>query len=475
MGKESTTIQDLLNKVKSLANVLAGAGIGFTDYISQLTYLLFLKMDDEKVKTFDDESTIPEGYRWSDLTSLDGEELMKHYNETLEKLSKQDNLIGTIFTKAQNKFDQPVYLLKAIQMIDKENWLLMSDDVKGAIYESILEQNGQDAKSGAGQYFTPRPVIKAMVECINPKIGETVCDPACGTGGFLLMAFEHMKVQSNDRDKIDFLRNKALHGNDITPLVVTLASMNLYLHGIGTNQSPIVCEDSLLKEPDTLYDVILANPPFGVRAAGSVDVQRNDFYKETKNNQLNFLQHIMNLVKNGGRVGIVLPDTVLSIGEGKEIRRRLLEDFNLHTILRLPVGIFYKNVRTVVLFFTKGVPTKEIWYYDYRERVKHSRVKNKLERQHLDDFVKCYNHGELLKREETYNAESNPDGRWRKYSIEEIRENDELNLDLKWMNSSESECPYSLEELLSDFEEKNKDISNCLAELRKELANILDK
>ena len=190
-------------------------------------------------------------------------------------------------------------------MIDEEQWLIMDGDVKGAIYESILEKNGQDKKSGAGQYFTPRPLIKAMVDCIAPQMGETVCDPACGTGGFLLTAYDYMKDQSANKEKRDFLRNKALHGVDNTPLVVTLASMNLYLHGVGTDRSPIVCEDSLEKEPSTLVDVILANPPFGTRPAGSVDINRPDFYVETKNNQLNFLQHMMLMLKTGGRAAVV--------------------------------------------------------------------------------------------------------------------------------------------------------------------------
>ena len=232
-----------------MLKTLAGQGIGFTDYITQLTYLLFLKMDAENVEMFGEESAIPTGYQWADLIVLDGLDLVKQYEETLKLLSEQDNLIGTIYTKAQNKIDKPVYLKKVITMIDEEQWLIMDGDVKGAIYESILEKNGQDKKSGAGQYFTPRPLIQAVVDCINPQMGETVCDPACGTGGFLLTAYDYMKGQSASKEKRDFLRDKALHGVDNTPLVVTLASMNLYLHGIGTDRSPIVCEDSLEKEP----------------------------------------------------------------------------------------------------------------------------------------------------------------------------------------------------------------------------------
>lgn len=280
MATNISTEQTLTKKVWNLATTLAGAGVAFTDYITQLTYLLFLKMDAENEELFEETSSIPEGYRWRNLIELDGLDLIEQYEKTLKILSEQDNLIGTIFTKAQNEIDKPVYLKKVISMINKEQWLVMNDDVKGAIYEGILEKNGQDKKSGAGQYFTPRPLIQAMVDCIKPKIGETVCDPACGTGGFLLAAYDCMKQQSQDKDKRDFLNNKALHGVDNTPLVVTLASMNLYLHGIGTDRSPIACEDSLEKEPDTLVDVILANPPFGTRPAGSVDINRPDFYVE---------------------------------------------------------------------------------------------------------------------------------------------------------------------------------------------------
>ena len=384
MAKSNSNEQGLTKKVWTLATTLAGQGIGFTDYITQLTYLLFLKMDDENVKLLDEESAIPEGYRWENLIELDGLDLIGQYENTLRILSEQDNLIGTIYTKAQNKIDKPVYLKKVITMINEEQWLIMDGDVKGAIYESILEKNGQDKKSGAGQYFTPRSLISAMVDVTRPQIGETVCDPACGTGGFLLAAYDYMKKQSQDKGKRDFLRNKALHGSDNTPLVVTLASMNLYLHGVGTDRSPIICQDSLEKEPDILVNVILANPPFGTRPSGSVDINRSDFYVETKNNQLNFLQHIMLSLKTGGRAAVVLPDNVLfEGGAGEVIRKKLLSEFNLHTILRLPTGIFYaQGVKANVLFFTKGSRTKDIWFYDYRTDVKHTFATNPMQRHH---------------------------------------------------------------------------------------------
>lgn len=469
MAANNTTEQTLTKKVWNLATTLSGQGIGFTDYITQLTYLLFLKMDNENVQTFGEKSSIPSGYRWSDLVDLDGLELVRQYEATLECLSKQDNLLGTIYTKAQNKIDKPVYLKKVITMIDQEQWLIMDGDVKGAIYESILEKNGQDKKSGAGQYFTPRPLIKAMVECIEPQIGETLCDPACGTGGFLLAAYDYMKAQTANKDKRDFLRNKALCGMDNTALVVTLASMNLYLHGVGTNRSPVVCEDSLEKEPRQLFDVVLANPPFGTRPAGSVEINREDFYTETKNNQLNFLQHIMLLLKTSGRAAVVLPDNVLfEAGAGETIRKRLLSDFNLHTILRLPTGIFYANgVKANVLFFTKGQPTKEVWFYDYRTGIKHTLATNKLERHHLDDFVSCYHN-----RKETFNAKTNPQGRWRRYTIEEITARDKTSLDITWIKQTADDDNRTLSELMADIKDKSQTISTAVAQLQKLLENI---
>lgn len=464
----------LTKKVWTLATTLAGQGIGFTDYITQLTYLLFLKMDDENVETFGEESAIPEGYRWKDLINLDGLDLLKQYEDTLSQLSKEAGLIGTIFVKAQNKIDKPVYLKKVITLIDGEHWLVMDGDVKGAIYESILEKNGQDKKSGAGQYFTPRSLISAMVDVTCPKIGETVCDPACGTGGFLLAAYDYMKDQSQDKAKRDFLRDKALHGYDNTALVVTLASMNLYLHGIGTDRSPILCQDSLEKAPDTLVDVILANPPFGTRPAGSVDIDRQDFYVETKNNQLNFLQHIMVMLKNGGRAAVVLPDNVLfEGGAGEVIRKELLKNFNLHTILRLPTGIFYaQGVKANVLFFAKGQPTKEIWYYDYRTGIKHTLATRPMLRSHLDDFVVCYHADDINNRQQTWDAENQPDGRWRKYSYDEIISRDKTSLDITWIKQGGDDDECSLAELVETMQQKSESISKSVAQLQELLKDI---
>ena len=466
--------QQILSKVWNLATTLAGAGIGFTDYITQLTYLLFLKMDDENVKIFAEDSAIPEGYRWDDLISLEGHDLIDQYEETLKVLSGQDNLIGTIYTKAQNKIDKPVYLKKVITMINEHNWLSMDGDVKGAIYEKILEKNGQDKKSGAGQYFTPRALINAMVDVTMPQIGETVCDPACGTAGFLLAAYDYMKTQSNNEDKLRFLRENAIFGTDNTALVVTLASMNLYLHGIGTNRSPIVCDDSLEKTPSHMVDVILANPPFGTRPAGSVEINRPDFYVETKNNQLNFLQHIMVMLKANGRAAVVLPDNVLFEGNaGEVIRKKLLSDFNLHTILRLPTGIFYaQGVKANVLFFQNGSPTKEIWFYDYRTGIKHTLATNPLQRHHLDDFVKCYNAENIAGRIETFDAETNPNGRWRKFSIDEILKRDKTSLDITWIKLDSDDEDLTLAQLMDIIKTESDTISDAVSQLQALVSNI---
>ena len=468
--------QSLTQKVWKLADVIAAAGVGFTDYIIQLTYLLFLKMDYEKSELLDEPSAIPEEFNWTSLTSLNGLDLLKHYEATLKALSQKTDLIGTIFTKAQNKIEQPVLLKRVIDLIDGETWLSMDGDLKGAIYENILEKNGQDKKSGAGQYFTPRSLISAMVDVTMPKIGETVADPACGTGGFLLAAFDYMKGQSLDADKLDFLKNEALFGNDITPLVVTLASMNLYLHGVGTDRSPISCCDSLEKSPEKLVDVILANPPFGTRPAGATDISamRTDLYVSTSNNQLNFLQHIMLMLKNGGRAAVVLPDNVLfEGGAGETIRKKLLTEFNLHTILRLPTGIFYaQGVKANVLFFEKKGKTKDVWYYDYRTGVKHTLATNPMLRHHLDDFVECYMPGRLSERVESYNAESAPNGRWRKYPVEELLARDKTSLDITWIKLTDDSEDLTLGQLMERIQTQSDNISKAVAELQKLIANI---
>ena len=454
----------LLKKVWNIANVMSSAGVAFTDYITQLTYILFLKMDSER-EELGLGSDVPAGCKWADLTADSGEDRIKTYEAILKTLSEQNGLIGTIFTKAANKIFDSVRLKQIIDMVDEENWYMMDGDLKGAIYENILEKNGQDKKSGAGQYFTPRALIQAIVDVVNPKITETVGDPCCGTAGFLLAAYAHMRTQSKDAEKQKFLKNHALFGADNTPLVVTLASMNLYLHDIGIKESPIIYQDSLLDTSERMFDVIMTNPPFGTRPQGSgiVSATRTDFI-ETSDNQVNFLQHIMSIVKTGGRVGVVLPDSVLTDGGStKQVRDELLKEFNLHTILRLPTGIFYANgVKTNVLFFDKGEPTKDIWVYDYRTGIKHTMAQKPMTRADLDEFVQCYCSGHTADRAETYSAE-NPNGRWRRFSAAEVAARDDLNF--KWIDLTE-EDERTVGEIMDDMQAQADAISGALETLR---------
>lgn len=437
----------LVQKVWNYAHVLRDQGISYGDYIEQITYLLFLKMDQEREDILDLPSPIPAKWKWNKLVNKDGDPLELQYRHTLENLGKEDGLIGTIFRKAQNKLSDPAKLKRVVSLIDKEGpWVGLNVDVKGEIYEGLLEKNASEVRSGAGQYFTPRPVIQAMVECIDPRIGETVVDPACGTGGFLLAAFDHMKGQTQDKDKQAALRNEALTGIDIVDEVVRLCAMNLYLHGLGNGDSPVHQGDALSSAGNDRYDIVLTNPPFGKKSSYRVvgedgqvsteqeNYEREDFKFTTSNKQFNFLQHIMTVLKVGGRAGVVLPDNVLfeagRAGEG--IRRRLLETFNFHTLLRLPTGIWYSpGVKANVLFFDKKAPakqaqTKELWVYDYRTNVHKTLKTKKLTREDLDDFVHCYK-----TRKET--------DRFRRFPIEDLLKRDKLNLDLFWLKDDSLE------------------------------------
>ena len=470
---DTLSAQSVESKVWKMATTLSSAGVSFTDYVEQLTYLLFLKMDAENVEFFGVESSIPEECRWDKLleVKLKGEDLIRKYNYILDTLSNEEGLVGTIFTRATNKISSPVHLKKVIELINEEQWL-MEGDTKGAIYESILAKNGQDKKSGAGQYFTPRPLIDAIVECVAPKSSESVCDPACGTGGFLLAANAYVKNHESDLDALNKFRNEKISGYEITPLVVTLASMNMYLHDIGGEVSPIKCQDSLEKEPESLVDVILANPPFGVRPADAGTVR--EMITETSDNQFNFLQHMMLMLKNNGRAGVVLPDSILFDG-GKAsviIRKKLLSDYNLHTILRLPKGIFYANgISANVLFFEKGSETKEIWFYDYRTGVKHTLKQNPLKRSDFDDFVKLYCQGHLEDRKETW-SQDNPKGRWKKYSIDEIKKSEILSLDKSWIQEDDPYENVSISDLLGKLSKNKDEINKAIDDLNSLLQGI---
>ncbi|SKC85038.1 class I SAM-dependent DNA methyltransferase [Ohtaekwangia koreensis] len=448
----------IVSKVWSFCNTLRDDGVGYGDYLEQLTYLLFLKMADEYTKPPHNRAfSIPKKYTWGKLVPLKGAELETHYSETLRELGKEKGILGQIFTKSQNKIQDPAKLSKIVAMIDSEQWLMMGVKDKGDIYEGLLEKNAEDTKSGAGQYFTPRALIKAMVACIRPEPMKTIADPACGTGGFFLAAYDFI-VEQNKLDKAQskFLKYSTFFGNEIVASTRRLALMNLFLHGIGDidSNSSISAEDALLSAPKTTYDYVLANPPFGKKSSMTITNEegeeekedlvynRQDFVVTTSNKQLNFLQHIISMLKTDGKAAVVLPDNVLfEGGVGEKVRKSLLEKTELHTILRLPTGIFYAHgVKANVLFFdgnpnTKNVGTKDLWVYDYRTNIHHTLKKNALKFEDLADFIKCYNPTNRKKRKETW-SEKNIDGRWRKFSYDEIIARDKTSLDITWLKDN---------------------------------------
>jgi type I restriction enzyme M protein len=446
----------ITGKVWSFCNPLRDVGVGYGDYLEQLTYLLFLKMADEYSKPpHNRKLNIPKDYNWESLTGKKGAELETHYILLLKELSTQKGILGQIFTKSQNKIQDPAMLGKIIAMIDGEQWLVMGADVKGDIYESLLEQNAQDVKSGAGQYFTPRPLIRAMVECVRPQPGMTIADPACGTGGFFLGAYDYLTHNNKlDKEQNKFLKLKTFSGNEIVAGTRRLALMNMFLHNIGDIDSDnfISSTDALIASSPSTYDYVLANPPFGKKSSqtftneeGELEKEdltynRQDFWATTSNKQLNFVQHIRTMLKTTGSTAVVVPDNVLfEGGAGETVRSKLLETTDLHTIIRLPTGIFYaQGVKANVIFFdnkpaSKSPWTKEVWIYDYRTNIHHTLKKNPLKFDDLKDFIACYNPSNRHKRKETYNTDKNPDGRWRKFTYDEIIARDKTSLDITWI------------------------------------------
>ncbi|MDD3050956.1 MAG: class I SAM-dependent DNA methyltransferase [Candidatus Cloacimonetes bacterium] len=451
----------------NFANVLRDDGVGYGDYLEQITYLLFLKMADElnkppynkglkfpKLKNVEGvELPDAETCDWQTLSQKRGLELENFYNQMLRSLGSEKGTLGQIFVKSQNKIQDPSKLLKIIDMIDKEQWSFMGTDVKGKIYEGLLEKNAEDTKSGAGQYFTPRSLIKTMVACVRPKPMKTIIDPACGTGGFFLAAYDFIKNQELDKEEKEFLKNKTFYGNEIVANTRRMALMNMFLHNIGEidGETLISSADALVSDNGIRYDYVLANPPFGKKSSMTITneegkqekqdyiINRQDFVATTANKQLNFLQHIKTLLKLTGEAAVVLPDNVLfEGGAGETVRKELMKTTELHTILRLPTGIFYaQGVKANVLFFdnkpaSKDPWTKEVWIYDYRSNISHTLKKSPMTSEHLKDFVKLYNPENRNKRVETW-SETNPEGRWRKFTYSEIIERDKTNLDIFWI------------------------------------------
>ena len=443
---------EIVNKVWNYAHVLRDDGVGYGDYVEQITFLIFLKMADER-EASGQQVAVPDKYSWSKLVKLDGDALEVQYRHTLEELGKEGGMLGTIFRKAQNKIQDPAKLERLIKMIEKEAWSTLPVDVKGEIYEGLLERNAQDVKGGAGQYFTPRPLIQAMVDVMQPDVMDTVADPATGTGGFLLAAYDYMAPKATSKKEQKHLREKALRGNDIVDSVTRLCAMNLYLHGIGSadGECPVVSQDALAKAvgDNDRVDIVLANPPFGKKSSITVisektgkaeseklTYEREDFWATTSNKQLNFVQHIANMLKIDGKAAVVVPDNVLfEGGAGETIRKKLLDLTNLHTILRLPTGIFYaQGVKANVIFFdnkpaAKTPWTKKLWVYDYRTNVHKTLKQNRLNKSDFDEFIALYG---AKKRKPTWNEESG-DGRWRAYSYDDVVARDKTNLDIFWL------------------------------------------
>lgn len=481
-----------------MCNPLRDDGVTHGDYLEQLTYLLFLKMADEYSNPpYNRDTGVPAGYTWKELKNAKGAELETQYKSILEELGEKPGMLGQIFKGATNKITSAAILYRIVQMIDNETWVAMSSDVKGEIYEGLLQRNAEDQKSGAGQYFTPRPVINAMVRCVAPEPMKTIADPCCGSGGFFLASQSYISDPSNytlDREQKEFLKDKTFYGNEIVGATFKTALMNLYLHNIGDiyTEAPVTLGDALLLDPGYRVDYVLTNPPFGKKSSltftnedGEQEEEeliynRQDFWTTSSNKQLNFIQHINTILKSTGKAAVVLPDNVLfEGGAGEIIRKKLLETTDLHTILRLPTGIFYRpGVKANVLFFDKKpaspeAQTKEVWVYDLRTNVHFTLKKNPMTDADLQDFIQCYNPSNRHNRTETW-SESNPDGRFRRFSLAEIMSRDKTSLDIFWIKDkslADLDNLPSPDELAGDIIDNLQSALDSIKELQAQLEN----
>ena len=490
----------IVKKLWSYCQVLRDDGLSYQDYLEQLTFLLFLKMADERSKLLDKEQSIPKGYRWEDLANpkMEGTKLETHYRETLKKLGEQGGMLGLIFRKSQNKIQDPAKLRKlVVDLIGNESWLEMTSDVKGDAYEGLLERNAQDVRGGAGQYFTPRPLIDAIVDCIRPRPGEVIADPACGTGGFLLAANHFLATKYKlDKDQKLFLKLEALRGIELVDGVARLCAMNLFLHGVGPDDDKKVPpvkggEDSLRNEPSLTVDVVLTNPPFGKKSSitvvneegetdkESITYNRPDFWTTTSNKQLNFLQHVKSMLKIHGRAAVVVPDNVLfEGGAGEKIRRKLLQECDVHTILRLPTGIFYaQGVKANVIFFdrkpgAKEPWTKKVWLYDLRTNKDFTLKTRRMAREDLDEFVACYRPENRSDRKQLWSEKKNPEGRWRVFTYDELIARDKCSLDIFWLKDETLEDSSKLPEPHVLAAEISDDLRSALEQIESVLGDL---
>jgi type I restriction enzyme M protein len=525
----SNPAPQLVQRLWNYCNILRDDGLSYGDYVEQLTFLLFLKMADEQSRPpFNKPTAVPKGFGWDVLVKLDGDDLETHYRHTLEELGKRKGMLGIIFRKAQNKIQDPAKLRRLIvDLIDKEQWSSLSADVKGDAYEGLLQKNAEDVKGGAGQYFTPRPLIAAMVDAIAPQPGQTICDPACGTGGFLLAAHDYIfKKHELDREQKKRLKNGTLFGIELVDSVTRLCAMNLLLHGIGGDEAvekknghltptlspkggegefsgsvPVMTKDALAGKHGE-YDIVLANPPFGkkssvtiVNEAGeqskeSLIINRDDFWASTSNKQLNFLQHIFTILKQHGRAAVVLPDNVLfEGGAGETIRRELLKQADVHTLLRLPTGIFYaQGVKANVLFFDRKPAqekpwTEKLWIYDLRTNMHFTLKENPLKRADLDEFVNCYfgragsplpddgARGATLPTNRHNRKETE---RFKCFTYDELLKRDKVNLDIFWLKDEALEESANLpapeiiaQEITDDLEAALEQFATITEDLKK--------
>lgn len=440
---------NLVQKVWNFCHTLRDDGVSYGDYLEQLTSLLFLKLAHEySAPPHSRELPIPKKYNWTSLRKRAGTELEEHYLEILHKLGEKPGMLGAIFFKAQNKIHDPAKLSRLVQMIDSEVWLGIETDVKGDMYEGLLQKNAEDTKSGAGQYFTPRPLIQAMVACVRPEPMKTVADPACGTGGFFLGVNEWLTRDSVHLTAAQkkFLRHKTFFGNEIVAGTRRLCLMNLFLHNIGEldGEPSVDRSDALISDPKRKFDYVFANPPFGKKSSmtftnedgeedrAALTYERHGFWQTTSNKQLNFLQHIVSMLKATGQAAVVLPDNVLfEGGAGEKIRRKLLETCDVHTLLRLPTGIFYaQGVKANVLFFDASpsdgkIHTKGIWIYDLRTSMHFTLKTKQLRSEDLQGFVQSYNAANRRKRRESE--------RFRYFDYKTLVARDRASLDIFWL------------------------------------------
>ena len=462
-------MSDIVNKLWGFCHTLRHDGIDYGDYIEQLTYLLFLKMADERGVE------IPKGCGWDSLKAKSGTELTDHYQDILRRLREAKGLLGDIFSQSMPRFNNPVNLKRLITMIDEEEWTSMDVDVKGAAFEGLLEKAASEGKKGAGQYFTPRVLIQSVVRVMKPDPRAsrdfTICDPACGTGGFLMCAYEWLLEQGGvERKDFKRVRSATYYGQDLVPRPRRLALMNLFLHGL----EPTIYLGDSIYEPNRneLYDCVLTNPPFGTKGANKAPV-RDDFTIETSNKQLNFVQHVTNILKRGGRAAMVLPDNCLFEDKAGEVFEILMQDCGLHTILRLPRGTFTpysQGVKANVIFFQKGYPTENVWIYDARSNVPGITKKERpLTPAHFADFEKCYGadpNGASRRKDQ------GEQGRFRRFHISEIRER-AYKLDITWLKDESLEDADDLPEPQDLAAEAITELEAVVDELR-EILELID-